>query len=438
LTLNNREGILVVGLGHIGQPLAAKLAQAGFTVQGIDTNEEVVDKIHRGESHILEPGLSALINENLNKKLFVSSPSSIEISNTSTIMICVESVYDTAKQCPDLASLRKSVSSISRTLKRGQLIILRSTVPVGTTAKMVAPTLEKSGLRMGSDFGLAYCPERIVEGAALQELGSIPQIIGTVDEQSQERASAIFSKLTSRVIPVSSFETAEAIKLTDNVYRDTRFAFANTIAELCEHMGLNVHELINAANLDYPRNSIPVPSPGVGGSCIPKDSRFMMFGAQQSGFQLPLVDAARQVNEDGPIRLAKRIGKAIPLNSAKVFVAGIAFKGVPETEDTRDSPTIALIDELEKCGATLFGYDPAVNPEQISEFGLTPMETLDAGLSICDVCVFMTNHREFTELTVDDLIQRLPTGAIVVDGWGIFEPDECESRGIRHIGVGVG
>ena len=438
-TVAETRTVLVVGLGHVGQPLAAMLADAGLTVYGVDKDPETIERICSNDSHVREPKLSELLARHLNHRLIVGPPESIIGIPIDATVISVESAYEKLTSTPDLESLEKATTFVGSTLKTGHLVIVRTTVPIGTTRSMTIPILETaSGLEAGRDFGVAYCPERVVEGAALDELGRTPQVVGAIDEGSSLSAEAIFRRITRRVVRVSSLEGAEAIKLIDNAYRDTRFAFANTIAELSERAGLNSWELIRAANLDYPRNSIPVPSPGVGGSCIPKDSLFLEHAARTAGTSLPLISAARAVNEEGPKRIARRLSGLLSLRAANVFIAGFAFKGVPETGDMRDSPTLALLEELKRHCAQITGYDPSVPSDRIAALGITPVETLEVGLRTSRVSIFMTNHQAFATMSTRQLIQILPRDGVVVDGWGLFDPDECQRSGLTYIGVGIG
>ena len=436
--MDNKQKVLIVGLGHVGQPLAVMLAEAGFTVYGVDIQQQVIKTMQKGHSHVEEPGLSDLIKRHLNKRLFVGLPESTNIDIAQTIVLTVESDQPKTKRSPNLTNLKNAAAWVGSQLRPGQLLIVRSTVPVGVTRTVIRPILEANGLRAGTDFGLAFCPERTLEGAALKEICSTPQIVGGIDDASGERAESIFRKLTRSVVRVSSLEAAEAIKLIDNTYRDTRFAFANTIAEFCEGLGLDSLELIRSANCEYSRNSIPVPSPGVGGSCIPKDSRFLQYSARQAGLRIPLISTARKVNEEGARRLAYRLARLIRLEGATVFVAGFAYKGAPETSDMRGSPTLDLVDHLKGEGADVTGYDPAVDFERIAAAGVRPVKSVAAGLRECKACVFMTNHPEFGRLQVADLGEHLRPSAVIVDGWGLFDPKECEIQGFKHLGVGVG
>jgi UDP-N-acetyl-D-mannosaminuronic acid dehydrogenase len=330
------------------------------------------------------------------------------------------------------------MSWVRQQLRPGQLVIIRSTVPIGTTRSVILPRLEESGLKAGQDFMLAFCPERTVEGAAIEELGRLPQIVGAIDYQSGACAGRLFEKVTPRVVQVSSLEAAEAVKLLDNTFRDVRFGFANSVARLFEELGLDTFELVRAANFEYLRNSIPVPSPGLGGSCIPKDSRYLDFSARQAGVDIPLIAEARRANESMTKRLVERIRRTVDLNDARVFVAGFAFKGVPETNDMRESPTLDLVDEIAEFAAQISGYDPAIDADIIAAAGASPVDTLDEGLTHCNVCVFMTNHQEFTAITTKKLAQRIKPGTLVVDGWGMFDRKALETAGMRYLGVGVG
>ncbi|MFQ5710331.1 MAG: nucleotide sugar dehydrogenase [Candidatus Geothermarchaeales archaeon] len=438
----NKEGIEntvinVIGLGYVGQTLAAVLADVGYEVHGFDVNQSILDRIRKGNSPVAEPGLNSLIRKYLNKRLFVNKPGREYDNQASAVVISVGSPINKETKKSNIEIVKRAAKEVSVYLKRKQTVILRSTVPVGTTREIVKPLLEKaSGLRAGEDFYLAFAPERTIEGAALKELRTLPQIVGGINEESVDKTAKIFRKVTSTIVCVSSLEAAELIKLLDNSYRDLRFAYANSIARYCEKKGLNAFEVIRAANQGYERNTIPIPSPGVGGACLSKDPYILVENAKDVG--LTLVTLARKINEGIPEQIINRLNNEFSIEGKTVFVAGFAFKGKPETNDMRDSPTIDLVRHLKEKKARVVGYDPVVEKSKIRSIGVKPVECIEDGLVDADVAIFMTNHHSFFDLNTDVLFSKMKSGGIVFDGWNIFRKEDIERLGLKYRGIGIG
>lgn len=436
--LNKIEKVNVIGLGYVGQTLAVTLAEAGFMVYGSDINEVVLDGLRGGRSSVREPGIDDLIAKHLNKNLFIEVQAHIYSHNIDAFIISVSSPVNKQTKEPMLDSVKAIAEDIKKHIKPGQMVILRSTVPIGTTRNLVRPILEESGLRAGEDFGLAFAPERTIEGDALRELRVLPQIIGGFSEESVARATEMFRRTTNKIVPVSSVEAAEAVKLLDNSYRDVRFAYANEIANYFEKAGLNAFEVIKASGKDYPRNSIPLPSPGVGGACLSKDPYIFIKSAEAVSAKLEIIAKAREVNESMPRLVVERLKKDIRLTGTNVFIAGFAFKGQPETNDIRESPTLDLVAYLKKEGVKLTGFDPCVEAWKIRELGVECVSTLEGGFASADVIIFMINHPSFIGLRFSGFKGLIKPGTIIYDGWGMFNRSEIEAIGLKYKGVGIG
>ncbi len=430
--------INIVGLGYVGQTLAVVLAEVGYKIYGTDSNQKIIENIKKGIPHVREPGLDSLIRKHLNKNFFVGTPEEMYKNHTDVFIICVTSPIDKKTKEPNIDIVKKAVSEIKNHLKKGQTIILRSTIPVGTTRNVVKPMLEESGLKAGKDFHLVFAPERTAEGVAIKELESLPQIIGGIDEESVDVAMKMFRKTTPTIICVSSLEVAEVIKLIDNSYRDVRFGFSNEIAKFCEKININAFEVITAANQGYERNSIPVPSPGVGGACLSKDPHILLKCARDVGQELKIVAAAREINEEAPKIIVDKLKNHTPLSNKKFFVVGFAFKGHPETNDVRDSPTLDLLNYLKEHDSQVIGYDPVVEDWKIKDLGVKHVSSLEEGLKEADVAIFMTNHKSFNNLNVNEVFSNMKKDGIVFDGWGLFKKNEIEDLGLIYKGVGVG
>ncbi len=426
--------VKIVGMGYVGQTLAASMAESGFIVYGIDNSDKVIEAMRSCNSHVREEGLNECLKKHVGKTLFVGNWDDFK-QEVNAIVIAVPTPINKNYK-PNLSFVKEILEKVAKSLKKGQLIALRSTVPLGTTRKVAMPILEKSGLKAGKDFYLVFSPERTIQGAALHELTFLPQVIGGIGEKSVEIASELFRKITPTIVPVSSPEAAETIKLIDNSFRDFKFAYANELAELCEKADLNAFEIIRAANRGYQRNNIPLPSPGVGGGCLSKDPHIFADSALQFGQNLTLIKQSRAINEAAPFRIVERL-KPFNLSGKTVLINGFAFKGKPPTNDIRISPTLDVVSELKKENVKLRGFDPVVESWKIKELGVEPFDNIEKALENVDVAIFMTNNQEFQEPEVITLIAKMKKGGIIVDGWGLFDKKEVEKLGLKYIGVGV-
>ena len=257
--------VCVMGMGYVGLTLSVVLSEVGYAVWGIDTDLDVIKNLKKGEPHFFENGLHQRMKYQLKSgRLNFESRAPTKIFDV--IIISVGTPLKKNTKIPNLNHLDNVLNDVGKLLSKNCLVCLRSTVPVGTTRSKVLPILEKhSGLKGGKDFYVTFAPERTVEGKALEELRSNPQVIGGITEEGTERAASFFHKVTPTIISVTSVEIAEFAKIMDNTYRDVCFSFANEMALISEHLKLDINEVIKASNIHYPRNNIPVPSPGVGG-----------------------------------------------------------------------------------------------------------------------------------------------------------------------------
>lgn len=434
--------ICVVGLGHIGLPLAVLLANVGFKVIGIDLNRDLVEGLKRGVVPYHETGLESLLGYHVNKDLMLDCR--IEQSVADVYILCVNSPLGDNNKA-NLQHLEQASASVGQILKRDDLVIVRTTVPPGTCRGRVLPILEKeSGLVAGTDFYLAMAPERTAEGIAIEELRKLPQIIGGHNEASAELAGSLFQRLTPSIIDVGSLEGAEMVKLINNTFRDLTFAFSNELALICDKLGLDTVKLIHSANEGYPRGKVPVPSPGVGGPCLRKDPYILMELVESNGGQPRLTRAAREINEYMPLHVAEKLiefcrrsGKE--LASAKIFIVGLAFKGKPETADARDSCALDLLRHLRANGArNIYGYDPVVPPQVLRE-RLTVVTDPSQGFDQADCVAIMNNHESYSDLHILDLVGRMNRPGLFFDGWHIFGKETiCRVDGITYEGLGVG
>ena len=423
------QTIAIYGLGFVGLTLAATLANTGLSVVGIDSNISVVDDLKRGIAPFFEKGLDSLL-------LSVSMKGTIEYSNDpashpADVHIVTVGTPVSADGRPDLASVKSVTRTIAGLLKLGDMVIYRSTLPVGTMRNVVLPDLERSGLSAGIDFGLAFAPERTLEGKALEELKSLPQIVGGVDQLSTYRASAVFRLITTTIVEVESLEAAEMVKLANNTFRDLIFAFANEVAYMCDDFNINAFALIQAANEGYPRDAIPAPSPGVGGACLTKDPYLFSFPILEPSRAPTLGVASRAVHNLAPSQVVKKIesfcvSSAQEMDRIKILLVGVAFKGIPETSDTRGSLALDLLRLLPNSDITLLDFvvpraEIAKLHSQVAEGELREI------VGKFDAVLFLNNHHRNVEFNVVEAFGNRLSPILLFDGWNQFDRREMES-----------
>jgi UDP-N-acetyl-D-mannosaminuronic acid dehydrogenase len=305
-------------------------------------------------------------------------------------------------------------------------------VSIGTTRRIVLPEI----LRHRERFGLAFCPERTIEGKAIPEMRSLPQIIGGLDEDSVERAERLFRQITPKIVRVSSLEAAEMIKLINNTYRDLTFAFANEVALIAERMGLSAGEMIHAANVDYPRCSVARPG-FVGGPCLEKDALILIDSLHQIDFRPRVIEEARRINQALPDHVAERILQQIRVSRgtdavARVLVTGFAFKGRPATEDVRGSAAIPLMARLQAAGVDVWGHDFVASDKVIAGLGARAC-TLEEGFEGADGVIIMNNHSGYASAGIPELARRLRVPGFVFDSWSLFDARQfAGTNGLRY------
>jgi nucleotide sugar dehydrogenase len=338
-----------------------------------------------------------------------------------------------------LDNYKNAATEIAKKIKKDDLIIQRSTVPVGTARNTLKKILEEnSNLKASVDFQLSCAPERTLQGNALKELRELSQIIGGIDERSVKKTSSIFNKITHTIVKVSSLEAAELIKLFDNTYRDITISIANLYGKICQKLNLDAKEVIEAANYGYSRNKILFPGPGVGGGCLVKDPYLLLSSLQQTN--LDLIKKSREINDSmitDTINLIKssfeKTSKII--KNSKIFVLGFAFKGTPATDDIRFSPTLPIVDFLKKEGAIIYGYDGVVKPEDIKGLGVERISQIYEKKNY-DCIILMNNNQEFRGID----FKKLNEGSkplLIIDGWYMYDSKILDRLGIKYFALGA-
>ena len=393
---NRSAKVGIIGLGYVGLPLAIEMAKEGFQVTGIDLSKEKVDSINAGISYIPD-----LPNETVSS--FVSggklraTQSLSAVGELDTMNICVPTPLRKNKD-PELSYVIAAVEVIRNHIRPAQLIILESTTYPGTTREVVLPILEESGLRAGSDFFLAYSPERVDPGNATYGTRNIPKVVGGVTPRCAEIAVLFYRQFIESVISVSSTDCAEMVKLLENTFRSVNIALANEIALACHSFGVNVWEVIEAAKTK-PFGFMPFyPGPGLGGSCIPIDSYYLTWRARMKGCEPRLIELAGQINSQMPAFVIRGIADALNqkrkcLNGAKILALGVAYKR--NTNDVRESPAVQILSGLDEKGATIHFCDPYVSSIRINEKTFKSVDLVPSVLRSMDLVAILTDHSIF-------------------------------------------
>jgi UDP-N-acetyl-D-mannosaminuronic acid dehydrogenase len=309
---------------------------------------------------------------------------------------------------------------------------------VGASRRVVLPEL----LARWGRARLAFCPERTIQGQALRELEELPQVVGGLDVESRDAAIAVFSKLTARVVPVSSLEAAEMVKLINNAHTDLIYSFGNEVALMAERLGLDPLELIHAANVDYPRPDLCKPG-FVGGGCLSKDPYILLSSSRSAGHEPWLVERARRLNEQLPAHVARRFLDLLRdtrggLDGSRVLLLGFAYKGWPPTGDMRGAPVLPMLEVFESEPVTLLGHDFLVAPEVLKDLGVTPC-SLEEGFAGSDGVIVITDHPEYAKLDLPKLLTSLRRPALLYDCWRILDEEVVRAAGqVRYAGIGYG
>lgn len=432
------QNICILGLGYVGLTLAVAMADVGFRVHGVERRRDVVDLLQRGRAHFWEPRLDDKLKRVVERgALTVSTEVDPGFAATAYIITVGTPLGEGGKATVD--AVERAAGQVASVMADDALIILRSTVKLGTARQIVAAVLEQSGRR----FELAVCPERTLEGRALIELNELPQIIGSDDPETRQRCVQLFGALTPTTIAMSSLEAAELTKLVDNTYRDVMFAFANEIAQLCGHAGLSAHEVISAGRLGYPRTNVAMPGP-VGGPCLEKDPHILVESARSYGINMDITAAARRVNEVQPAETVRLMREAFDAagggSDAKIALCGLAFKGVPATDDLRGTMAVPILAALRDAfpDGRFVGFDPVV-PEAVSRdyFGIDTVPKLEQACDGASIVVIANNHPHFQRLEMPALAKSMAKPGLIYDYWNMHNREvEGLPAGIRYLSLG--
>lgn len=386
----------IVGLGYVGLPLAVEFAGAGFPVTGIDVQESKVDRVNAGDSYIQDiptPVLAELVNE---KKRISATTDFSAIAQLDTVNICVPTPLRKTKD-PDMSYVISACEQIARYAHPGMLIILESTTYPGTTDEVLLPKLEASGLRVGRDFFLCFSPERVDPGNPKYQTKNIPKVVGGVTAQCTEMGALFYSQALENVVPVSSTQVAEMVKLLENTFRMINIGLVNEMALMCDRIGINVWEVIEAA-ATKPFGFMPFyPGPGLGGHCIPIDPFYLSWKTKQAGIEARFIELAGYINGQMPHFVVDKVQNALndhtkPVKGSHVHVLGVAYK--KDIDDVRESPALDVIHLLSKRGATVTYSDPHIPHIKLDGMELCSKDPMEQ-CAKADCVVIITDHSSF-------------------------------------------
>ena len=427
--------LCVLGLGYIGLPTASTFATHGLQVVGVDVNPQVLETLRNGGVHIHEPGLRTLVEAAVKSgKLTVSE----KPEEADAFIIAVPTPFYSDQygeyngqkyKLADMRAVASATEAILPVLRKGNLVVLESTSPPRTTVDLVTPILERSGLKAGVDFHLAYSPERVLPGQILRELIENARVIGGVTPESAQAGRDLYAIFVKGEIVQTDATTAEMVKLMENTYRDVNIAIANEFSRLAERFGVDVWEAIQIASL-HPRVKILSPGPGVGGHCISVDPWFFVEAAPDI---TPLIYNSRRVNDEQPHYVVELVERALgSLKGKKIAALGLAFK--PDVDDLRESPASEVIHLLQKEGAAVKAFEPFKLDADLP--GITAVPTLEAALKEADAVLLLVNHTSLRALTPEKLAALTPARILIdtVNGWA---GKDWQAAGFRIFRLGV-
>lgn len=421
--------VCVVGLGYVGLPLSITFAKT-HTVYGFDVSTEKISLLKEGHSYVED-----ISDEQLTQvldKTFFPTDDPLCIEQSEFIIICVPTPID-EKKCPNLRFVKAACETIQSHLQKDQIIILESTTYPGTTEEVVIPILEKSGLKAGEDFGVAYSPERIDPGNQYYTMENTPKVVGALTEKDLNRTVQLYESVIKTVVPVKNLKTAEASKILENIFRVVNIALINEISLIFEPMGINIWEVIDAASSKKPSTFMPhYPGIGVGGHCIPVDPFYLSWKAKKVGHLARLIELSGEINDYMPLHTFYMILNALKgkrnIEEAKVAVFGVAYK--KDISDVRESPALKLIELLQDYKVEVVYHDPHVN-EINTKYGVLEGVSLEDAAKNCDCIVFTVNHSAFKTLDLAALKSLMRT-PIIVDGKNVLH----EPEGFFYYGIG--
>jgi len=381
----------IVGLGYVGLPLAVELAQAGYRVLGYDVNPRVVEGLNAGRSHVKDVSDARLATI---RDRFTATTDATRLSEPDAISICVPTPLSKFKD-PDVSFIVAATESVKRTLRRGQAIMLESTTYPGTTREILLPALESTGLKVGVDFFLAFSPERVDPGNPVYGTRNTPKVVGGITPECSRVTMALYQPAIDSLVPVSTTEAAELVKLLENTFRSVNIGLVNEMAIVCDKLGVDVWEVIEAAATKPFGFMKFLPGPGLGGHCIPIDPHYLAWKMRGLNYKTRFIDLAGELNTEMPVFWVRKVAEALngqgrAVRGANVLVLGVAYKR--DIEDIRESPALDIIRLLEQQGARVSYHDPHVPAFQEDEREFRSVPLTPATIEAADCVIVVTDH----------------------------------------------
>ena len=431
--------VCVVGIGRIGLPTALSFAKSGLQTIGVDINENLVSTINSGVFPLKdEPGYEEIFNDVIKNKMF-SATTKIEdaIPNSDLILLSLPTPMD-KNNVPDYSALRDSASKLSKFLSPNSLIIVESTVEPGFIEDEMVPIISKSDqLKIGENFFIGVCPENANPGEILHDFTNLPRLVGSINKQTTEIITLIYDFVFAvELVIMPDCKTANAVKLTTNVFRDINIAFINELSLMFEKLGIDTLKVLEAAKKKY-NFQIHYPGAGVGGPCLPINSYQLLNAARRSGVNLSMIEYGRQINEKMPEHVIKLTLDAFkeckkPIQNNDILILGVSYK--PDVKDIQLTPAKHVIKKLQDLGANIHIYDPYFSSSQV--FGINVEENLDAVISKVDASIIITAHKEFRNISLP--VFNKMKSPILVDTRGIIDPMDAKQAKLIFRGLGRG
>ena len=431
--------VCVVGIGRIGLPTALSFAKSGLQTIGVDINENLVSTINSGVFPLKdEPGYEEIFNDVIKNKMF-SATTKIEdaIPNSDLILLSLPTPMD-KNNVPDYSALRDSASKLSKFLSPNSLIIVESTIEPGFIEDEMVPIISKSDqLKIGENFFIGVCPENANPGEILHDFTNLPRLVGSINKQTTEIITLIYDFVFAvELVIMPDCKTANAVKLTTNVFRDINIAFISELSLMFEKLGIDTLKVLEAAKKKY-NFQIHYPGAGVGGPCLPINSYQLLNAARRSGVNLSMIEYGRQINEKMPEHVIKLTLDAFkeckkPIQNNDILILGVSYK--PDVKDIQLTPAKHIIKKLQDLGANIHIYDPYFSSSQV--FGINVEENLDAVISKVDASIIITAHKEFQNISLP--IFNKMKSPILVDTRGIIDPMDAKQAKLIFRGLGRG
>ena len=431
--------VCVVGIGRIGLPTALSFAKSGLQTIGVDINENLVSTINSGVFPLKdEPGYEEIFNDVIKNKMF-SATTKIEdaIPNSDLILLSLPTPMD-KNNVPDYSALTDSASKLSNFLSPNSLIIVESTVEPGFIEDEMVPIISKSDqLKIGENFFIGVCPENANPGEILHDFTNLPRLVGSINKQTTEIITFIYDFVFAvELVIMPDCKTANAVKLTTNVFRDINIAFINELSLMFEKLGIDTLKVLEAAKKKY-NFQIHYPGAGVGGPCLPINSYQLLNAARRSGVNLSMIEYGRQINEKMPEHVIKLTLDAFkeckkPIQNNDILILGVSYK--PDVKDIQLTPAKHIIKKLQDLGANIHIYDPYFSSSQV--FGINVEENLDAVISKVDASIIITAHKEFRNISLP--VFNKMKSPILVDTRGIIDPMDAKQAKLIFRGLGRG